>query len=241
MVFARLRLAARNLRSLRETCIRTVRSRVIGALATSFHFAGRAARESGVSQTPEPVAAGAARADGELLDSLAHDPSALEVLYDRYAGLVYGLALAALRNAEDAQDLTQEIFLALYRQSGSYDPARGALGGLLTAMTRTRAIDRLRARGRKVRLLQDHHRASLPTSPPFNPLEQISMVQCTDRVRAALDLLPETQRRVLEMAYYRGLTQSEIAADLDASLGTVKSWARRGLLTLRDTLGDLFE
>jgi len=99
------------------------------------------------------------------VDSLARDPSALAEIYDRYAGLVYGLALAALRNAEDAQDLTQEIFLTLYRQSGSYDPARGALGGFLATMTRTRAIDLLRARGRKVRLLQDFHR----TTPRAHP------------------------------------------------------------------------
>jgi RNA polymerase sigma-70 factor (ECF subfamily) len=175
------------------------------------------------------------------MDSLAHDSTALEVIYDRYAGLVYGIALAALRNAEDARDLTQEIFLSLYRQGSSYDPARGALSGFLVTMTRTRAIDRLRARSRKIRVLQDHGRSSLPTSQPFDPLEQISLARCSDRVRAALAQLPENPRRVLEMAYYRGLSQSEIAADLDASLGTVKSWARRGLLSLRHALGDLVE
>ncbi len=175
------------------------------------------------------------------MDSLADDPTAPGAIYDRYAGLVYGIALKALRNAEDAQDLTQEIFLSLYRQSSSYDPTRGALSGYLVAMTRTRAIDRLRARGRKVRLLQDLHRTSPPASPPFTPLERISLAQCCDRVRAALAQLPENQRRVLEMAYYRGLTQSEIAADLGAALGTVKSWARRGLSSLERALGDLLE
>ena len=194
-----------------------------------------------MTPSPDTAVAGSARADRELLDSLAHDPSALADLYDRYSGLVYGLAMAALRNAEDAQDLTQEIFLALYRQSGSYDPTRGALGAYLTAITRTRAIDRLRARGRKVRLLRDHHREIVPTQSSFTPLDRISIGQCTDRVRAALAELPENQRRVLEMAYYRGLSQSEIAADLDASLGTVKSWARRGLLALKQALGDLIE
>ena len=179
------------------------------------------------------TAAAGSRPDRELVDALSRDPSALAELYDRYAGLVYGLALAALRNPDDAQDLTQEIFLALYRQASSFDPARGALGGYLTAMTRSRAIDRLRARGRKVRLLEDHHRATVPPEPSFTPLDRISIGECTDRVRAALAELPESQRRVLEMAYYRGLSQSEIAADLDASLGTVKSWARRGLLTLK--------
>jgi RNA polymerase sigma-70 factor (ECF subfamily) len=210
-------------------------------LSTSFHFAGRAARESAVSKNADAAAAGSVRADRELLDSLAHDPSALEVLYDRYAGLVYGLALAALRNPEDAQDLTQEIFLSLYRQAGSYDAARGALGSFLTAMTRSRAIDRLRARSRKVRLLRNLEHRELPAAKPFSPLERISLAQCSERVRAALAELPESQRRVLELAYYRGLSQSEIAADLDASLGTVKSWARRGLRSLENALGDLIE
>ena len=130
-------------------CIQTACPNVVEALASLFHYTGRAARESGVTQSSDAAAAGAARADRELLDSLAHDPSALEVLYDRYAGLVYGLALAALRNPEDAQDLTQEIFLSLYRQANRYDPARGALAGFLTTMTRTRAIDRLRAGTRR--------------------------------------------------------------------------------------------
>jgi RNA polymerase sigma-70 factor (ECF subfamily) len=175
------------------------------------------------------------------VDSLAHDPTALGVLYDRYAGLVYGIALASLRNADEAQDLAQEIFLSLYKQSDSYDAARGPLSGFLVTMTRTRAIDRLRARGRRLRLLQDHHRAAPPTSPDFDPLERMSLAQCADRVRAALAELPEGQRKVLELAYYRGLTQSEIANDLDASLGTVKSWARRGLQSLARALGDLVE
>ena len=194
-----------------------------------------------MSQSPDAVAAGSARADRELMDSLAHDSTALEVLYDRYAGLVYGLAVAALRNPADAQDLTQEVFVTLKEQSRNYDPARGALAGLLATMTRTRAIDRLRARGRKLRLLQDLHRAAPPAEMGFDPLERLSLGQCADRVRAALAELPEVQRKVLELAYYRGLTQSEIAADLDASLGTVKSWARRGLQSLARALGDLIE
>jgi len=175
------------------------------------------------------------------VDSLAHDPTALGVLYDRHAGLVYGIALSALRNADEAQDLTQDIFLSLYQQRGSYDPARGTLSGFLVTMTRTRAIDRLRARGRKVRLLQDFQRSAPPPAPGFDPLERLSLAQCADRVRAALVELPEDQRKVLELAYYRGLTQSEIATDLDASLGTVKSWARRGLQSLARALGDLVE
>jgi len=174
------------------------------------------------------------------MEALAADPAALGPIYDRYSGLVYGLSLSALGNQDEAQDLTQEIFLTLCRES-RYDPARGGLAGFLATMTRTRAIDRLRSRGRKVRLLRDLHRTAPPPALPFTPLERISMEQCRERVRAALAELPENQRRVLEMAYYRGLSQSEIASDLQASLGTVKSWARRGLLRLKDTLGDLLE
>jgi RNA polymerase sigma-70 factor (ECF subfamily) len=189
---------------------------------------------------PDAAAAGTDRADRELLDSLAHDPSALEVLYDRYAGLVYGLALAALRSSDDAQDLTQEIFVSLYQQAKNFDPARGALAGFLAAMTRSRAIDRLRASTRKVRLLRDFSQSE-PPARPITALDRISIAECSERVRVALAQLPADQRRVLEMAYYRGLSQAEIAADLDASLGTVKSWARRGLIALRHALGDLLE
>jgi RNA polymerase sigma-70 factor (ECF subfamily) len=174
------------------------------------------------------------------MEALAADPAALGPIYDRYSGLVYGLSLSALGNQDEAQDLTQEIFLTLCRES-RYDPARGGLAGFLATMTRTRAIDRLRSRGRKVRLLRDLHRTAPPPALPFTPLERISMEQCRERVRAALAELPENQRRVLEMAYYRGLSQSEIASDLETSLGTVKSWARRGLLRLKDSLGDLLE
>ncbi len=187
---------------------------------------------------PDPGAS-SARADRELLDALTRDPAALGPIYDRYAGLVYGIAMAALRDEDEAQDLTQEIFLSLHRHATSYDPQRGALGALLTAMTRNRAIDRIRARARKLRLLENLHRSNESTSSSFSPLDRISIKECSERVQSALAALPETQRRVLEMAYYRGLSQSEIAADLDASLGTVKSWARRGLLSLKDALGDL--
>ena len=99
----------------------------------------------------------------------------------------------------------------------------------------------VRSRGRKVRVLRDYEHASPPAAPAATALERYSLEQCSERVRAALAQLPENQRRVLELAYYRGLSQSEIAVDLAASLGTVKSWARRGLLALRDALGDLTE
>ena len=99
--------------------------------------------------------------DAELVARLADDPSALGVLYDRHGRLVYGLALAILRSAELAEDLTQEVFMSLYDQS-LFDPGRGTVGAFLTTLTRSRAIDRLRGSGRRVRLL----RARWESAPP---------------------------------------------------------------------------
>ena len=173
-----------------------------------------------------------------MLSAAARDPSALGELYDRYGKLVYGLALAILGSRQEAEDLTQEVFLTVYEQTG-YDPARGSVGAFLTTMTRSRAIDRLRRRGRSVRLLRTWHEATPPARGPFTPLERVSMQQCADRVRAALSALPDAEREVLELAYYKGLSQAEIAADLDTPLGTVKSRSRRALIALKQTLGDL--
>jgi len=178
--------------------------------------------------------------DERLLEALADDPSALGPLYDRHSRLVYGLALAVLGSADEAADLTQEVFLSLCSQQG-YDTARGTVGAYLTTVARTRAIDRLRRRTRRVRLLREQHAAAPVPTPIATPLERISEAQCSARVRSALDELPANERRALEMAYFQGLTQAEIADDLQAPLGTVKSWCRRGLLAMKKSLGDLVE
>jgi RNA polymerase sigma-70 factor (ECF subfamily) len=179
------------------------------------------------------------RTDADLLAALdAGDASALGTLYDRHAGLVYGVGLAILKSAEEAEDLTQEVFLALSAEH-SYDPARGQLAGLLVAMTRSRAIDRLRSRGRRLRLLRSWHRSAPAVTLPATPPQQVSTKECAERVRAALAELSDREREVLELAYFGGLTQVEIADRLGAPLGSVKSWARRGLLNLKDSLRDL--
>jgi len=178
--------------------------------------------------------------DEELIARLAEDPSALGPLYDRHGRLVYGLALAILRNSDEAQDLTQEVFLSLCG-SELYDPGRGTVGAFLTTLVRSRGIDRLRRRTRRTRLLRAQWEAAPPAVPPPLPQDRVALAECAGRVRAALGDLPETERRALEMAYYQGLTQAEIADDLGVPLGTVKSWCRRGLISLKRTLGDLVE
>ncbi len=177
--------------------------------------------------------------DEELLQALSGDPEAsLAVLYDRYAGLVYGLAMAILSSPQEAEDLTQEIFLALCERC-DFDPQRGSLRAFLITMTRSRAIDRLRARDRRRKLVERWGRPAAPDTPLFSPLDQVSLTECSQRVRQALAQLPDHQRRVLELAYYKDFSQAEIAKQLEAPLGTVKSWARQGLFRLRRSLQDL--
>ncbi len=180
-----------------------------------------------------------AETDAELWQVLARDRSAgLCGLYDRYAGLVYGLAIAILAHAQEAEDLTQEVFVGLCGPC-DYDPARGPLAAYLATLTRSRAIDRLRKRSRRLRLLERHRPDLLPPDDRFSPLERISSGECGREVKSALAQLPEMHRQVIEMAYYQGLSQTQIAAELGAPLGTVKGWMRRGLLALRRSLDHL--
>lgn len=177
--------------------------------------------------------------DAELFYALkAGQPQALGILYDRYASLVYRLAIRVLANSQEAEDLTQEIFLTLWRH-GTYNPIRGSLSNFLITLTRSRAIDRLRSRGTNLNLLRRWSQ-TMSTETPFpTPLETASLAQRSQQVQYALGQLPENQRQVLEMAYYEGLSQSEIAKQLDVPLGTVKTWARQGLLRLKQNLQGL--
>ncbi len=179
--------------------------------------------------------------DAELFAALKRGHiTALGALYDRYASLVYGLALRILTNPEEAEDLTQEIFLTLWHRQ-TYDPNRGSLSSFLTTMTRSRAIDRLRSRGTRQRFLNRWKTMSQAESGDRSPLEQVSQTERSQKLKEALAQLPEKERQVLEIAYYEGLSQSEIAKRLATPLGTVKTWSRQGLLKLRHTLQDFVQ
>jgi len=179
--------------------------------------------------------------DAEVFRALKGGQSeALGILYDRYASLVYRLALRILANPQEAEDLTQEIFLNLWR-SGKYNPDRGSLSSFLTTMTRSRAIDKLRSRGTKLKFLQRWGQMMTAETPSPTPFEVASLSQRSQQVNSDLAQLPSSQRQVLEMAYYDGLSQSEIAKKLDTPLGTIKTWSRQGLLNLRKNLKDFIE
>ena len=179
--------------------------------------------------------------DAEVWQALkAGQSQALRIIYERYASLVYRLALRILTNAQEAEDLTQEIFLNLWRNRG-YDPLRGSLSSYLTTLTRSRAIDKLRSRGTQLKFLQRWGQMITPESSILSPLEMASLSQRSEQVTTAIAQLPANQRQVLEMAYFEGFSQSEIAKKLETPLGTVKSWSRQGLLTLRKNLHNLID
>ena len=177
--------------------------------------------------------------DAELFQLMSvGQPSALGILYNRYGSLVYRLALRILNNPQEAEDLTQEIFLTLWNR-GAYNPNRGSMSSFLTTMTRSRAIDKLRSRSTNLKFLQRWSQMMATEIPPLTPFESASLSDRSHCVRDALTQLPEQQRQVLEMAYYEGLSQSEIAAKLSIPLGTIKTWSRQGLLNLRKNLKNL--
>lgn len=174
--------------------------------------------------------------DAELFFALRNGQTAvLGVLYNRHIGLVYGLAFSALGNAQEAEDLTQDIFLTLVKGT-TYDPQRGSLRTFLAILTRSRARDRLRSRNSVRQTLYRWKLGGQVDTLSNVPLERIFQHEQSQAVSTALAQLSENQQQILKMAYYEGLSQSEIAQKLEIPLGTVKARARRGLLKLRETL-----
>ena len=179
-------------------------------------------------------------ADGAVVARLWEgDVSALGILYDRYGRLVYGIAIKGLQRVSEAEDLTQEIFLILMR-TRSYNPQRGSLASYLTTLTRSRVIDRLRAQSTQYKYLKRWHQRQLGVDED-TPMKHITQQEQRVLVRQALATLKVQQRQVLELSYYAGKSQRDIAEHLGVPLGTVKSWARRGLVQLRKQLDVLRE
>jgi RNA polymerase sigma-70 factor (ECF subfamily) len=159
----------------------------------------------------------------------AGDPSALGGFYDLFSGLAHALALRILRDRQEAEDVVQEVFMQAWRQADRFDLSRGTPEAWVCMMARSRALDRLRRRASRREEPEDA--APAPTLVPRNA-EAIA-------VRDALHTLPAPQRRALELAYYDGLTQAEIAERLGEPLGTIKTRIRTAMIRLRDVLEPL--
>ena len=175
--------------------------------------------------------------DAELISELRkRNPNALEAVYDRYGQIAYSLFVRITREETTAEDLVQELFLRVWNRARDFDASKGSLGVWILSIARNMAIDHVRS-------------ASARFATRLRPLDQAEQAQSSTRanasesfkdqvkvVKAAFEQLSLDQKRVLELAYFEGFSQSEIASRLNEPLGTVKTWMRSGLARLRTAM-----
>lgn len=179
-------------------------------------------------------------ADVELLHAVARgDEAALARLYDAYRVILFGLLVRILNSREEAEDVLQDVFIQVWRRAKDFDEKRGRPFTWLVTLTRSRAIDRLRQLGARQRLATSAEQNQ--TEAASDALSDTIKVAQKEIVQQALAQLPEEQRHTLVLAYFEGLTQSEIALKLGAPLGTVKTRMRAGMIKLRTLLGSQLE
>lgn len=171
--------------------------------------------------------------DGELIARVvARDELALAALYDRYAGVVYSVVVRILRERQAAEEILQDIFFQLWNNAAKFDESRGSLAGWLVVSARNRAISRLRRRN-------PSEGEELPQdliSLSYNLETIAAREQLLGRVRTALEQLADGQREAIELAYFKGMTHSEIAQSTGEPLGTIKTRLRSAVEALRDRL-----
>jgi RNA polymerase sigma-70 factor (ECF subfamily) len=176
--------------------------------------------------------------DEELARRLQRrDPDAMKDLYDRFGRIAYSVVLAIVRDASTAEDLVQETFMRVWNRIQAFQPGRGALGPWLLAIARNRAIDHVRSSAARI----DRNAFALDVREhPSLFVDMEREVVNTDHariVRAAIAKLNPNQRKVIELAYYEGLSQTEMAERMSQPLGTIKTWVRTALRILREELG----
>jgi len=177
--------------------------------------------------------------DARLLERLrARDPDAMGELYDKYSRITYSLIYRVVRNQPVAEDLVQETFIRVWNRIQAFDPQKGSLGPWILTVARNRAIDYIRSvDGRMAASSLEVEKMENPAV--FSNME--SEILNMDRVKslkAAFEKLEANQRLVLELAYFEGMSQTEMASRLQKPLGTVKTWVRGALKALREEMGE---
>jgi RNA polymerase sigma-70 factor (ECF subfamily) len=178
-----------------------------------------------------------AGSDVDLIERLQrHEPQALAELYDRYGRLAYSLILRVVRDTGVAEDLVQETFMRVWNRAQGLDAQKGSVGPWLLAVARNRAIDYLRSAGGRERNALEFEESDHPAL--YTDMEKdILSSDKARRVKTAVEKLSPHQREVIELAYFEGLSQTEMAERMGQPLGTVKTWVRAALKNLRDELG----
>jgi RNA polymerase sigma-70 factor (ECF subfamily) len=185
----------------------------------------------------EPLEPGGRKYGAELMVTdaalvkriVARDESALAALYDRYAGMLSSVLNRILRDTQAAEEILQDIFYQLWRTASQFDPSRGSLPGWLLVIARNRAISRLRRHNPS----QGEELVDNMVLLPTNIESAVAQQQLLGRVKGALENLPKEQRDAIELAYFQGLTHSEIARRTGDPLGTVKTRLRSAVETLK--------
>lgn len=178
---------------------------------------------------------------------IAGDERALGALYDRYGALAFSLASAIVHDSADAEEVVAETFSQIWRTAASFDATRGSVVAWVSTIARTRSLDLIRSQKRRAKILDEAAAMSDDTTSPGlssgapSPDRGVEVSEAQQLVRRSLADLPAPQRLVLELAYFGGLSQSEIADRLSEPLGTVKTRMRSGMEKLRQALGPLME
>jgi RNA polymerase sigma-70 factor (ECF subfamily) len=224
----------------------TVLSTLAPGILVPEEVAGRAPSRQAfgrMTDTPEPESPSPEereRVDARLMRRIAaRDRAAFAELYDRFSGPLYSAALRILRDSAEAQDVVHDAFVALWEKADTFTHDRGSPFSWAVTLVRNRAIDRVRQRRRRAELLAESAPSDLgyaDTAPNVSATDAAVAGDEARAVRAAVATLPAEQKKALELAFFGGLTQEEIARTLREPLGTVKARIRRGLIKLRDSL-----
>lgn len=171
----------------------------------------------------------------------ARDADALEELYELYNRLLFGMVISIVKKREEAEDLVQEIFVKVWNNADSFNEDRGNVYGWIVTLARNQAIDRIRSKGYKTQQKQSvsiHNPLFSLEGDHHDPMETTIFSDRAELVKKALEQIPEEQSEVIKIAYYREMTQSEIADYLSIPLGTVKTRTRQGMIKLKRILGE---